>query len=84
MQIVKRSPTLRPVVMDRRKFWFGRKNLGLGIGPISWQGWLLGAAYLIVMIGLRSFLSLQAFKVALIIVSVAAVAVALWKFDRRR
>jgi hypothetical protein len=70
--------------MDRRKFWFGRKNFGLGIGPISWQGWLLGAAYLVVMMVLRSVLSEQAFKTALIVVSVAAVAVVLWKFDRRR
>ncbi|SEO57997.1 MULTISPECIES: hypothetical protein [unclassified Luteibacter] len=32
------------------KAWFGRKRVGWGIGPRSWEGWLAIAAYVALMI----------------------------------
>ena len=29
-----------------RQPWFGRKHIGFGIGPRSWQGWLVTLAYI--------------------------------------
>lgn len=30
-----------------RRPWFGRKRIGLGMRPISWQGWVLTVVYMI-------------------------------------
>ena len=27
--------------------WFGRKRVGWGVRPVSWQGWLLTVVYLL-------------------------------------
>lgn len=32
------------------KYWFGRKRLGFGFGPRSWQGWLVTLAYAAAML----------------------------------
>ena len=38
--------------------WFAPKRYGYGSGlPISWQGWLITIAYLVVVIGAATFLS---------------------------
>ncbi|SFW16335.1 hypothetical protein SAMN02800691_0028 [Luteibacter sp. UNCMF366Tsu5.1] len=34
----------------QRSYWFGRKRVGWGIGPTSWQGWAIMAAYTALMI----------------------------------
>jgi hypothetical protein len=40
----------RPII--GRKAWFGPRSLGWGWGPISWEGWAAGAAFLaIVFVG---------------------------------
>lgn len=33
------------------KAWFGPKRLGWGWGPIAWEGWLAGVAYLAIVFG---------------------------------
>jgi len=30
--------------------WFGRKKIGVGWGPTSWQGWLTLAGYVVLVI----------------------------------
>ncbi|WP_036140709.1 hypothetical protein [Luteibacter sp. 9135] len=33
--------------------WFGKKRIGWGIGPRSWQGWLVIAIYTVMMMAVR-------------------------------
>ncbi|MCY7339198.1 MAG: hypothetical protein LH465_04500 [Sphingomonas bacterium] len=38
--------------MDDRPVWFAPKRFGLGSGlPVSWQGWLVSATYIAVIVG---------------------------------
>jgi hypothetical protein len=30
--------------------WFGRRRLGWGLTPVSWQGWALTGAYVILVV----------------------------------
>jgi hypothetical protein len=39
----------------RFKGWFGRKQVGYGIGPRTWQGWLVSAIAVAALIGHRWF-----------------------------
>jgi MFS superfamily sulfate permease-like transporter len=32
--------------------WFGKKRIGWGIRPITWQGWMLSLIFLVIIIGL--------------------------------
>jgi len=36
-----------------RKPWFGPKRFGWGVGPRSWQGWLVTAAVIVVILVIR-------------------------------
>ncbi|MDQ0008030.1 hypothetical protein J2T07_000189 [Luteibacter jiangsuensis] len=74
--------------MDTQKtYWFGRKRFGWGIGPKSWQGWLVSAVYVAVLIGLRHLgpktLDHQVFLVLSIVSTLVFVGVIAWKFERR-
>ena len=37
--------------------WFGRKRFGWGLRPISWQGWLLTIAYVVIVVTLGATLA---------------------------
>ena len=37
----------------RFKGWFGRKQIGYGIGPRSWQGWLATTVVAAIVVGTR-------------------------------
>jgi hypothetical protein len=39
----------------RFKGWFGRKQIGYGIGPRSWQGWVVSAIAVAALVGHRWF-----------------------------
>jgi hypothetical protein len=39
----------------RFKGWFGRKAVGYGVGPRSWQGWLVSAVAIAALVGHRWF-----------------------------
>jgi hypothetical protein len=39
----------------RFKGWFGPKLIGYGIGPRSWQGWLVSAIAIAALVGHRWF-----------------------------
>ena len=38
-----------------RKPWFGPKRFGWGVGPRSWQGWLVTAVLIGVIFAVRQF-----------------------------
>lgn len=38
--------------MDEKKYWFKRKRYGWGWVPITWQGWLVIAIHVGVLLGL--------------------------------
>ncbi|WP_114238248.1 hypothetical protein [Dyella sp. C9] len=67
------------------KYWFGRKRLGWGFGPRSWQGWLTTLAYGVLMVFLPRLVAPagdHGVRVAVIIgLTVAFFAVFLWKLD---
>ena len=37
--------------MDKKPLWFKAKNYGWGWYPVTWQGWLVLAVYLLVIFG---------------------------------
>ena len=44
--------------MDNQPEWFSAKRYGYGTAlPISWQGWLVTAAYCLVVLGAAYFLA---------------------------
>lgn len=42
-----------------RHAWFGRKRIGWGFGPRSWQGWLTVFIYALLMMTLPAYLGRQ-------------------------
>lgn len=63
-------------------YWFGPKTIGVGIGPASWQGWLLTLAFVVFVIGavwVSRYIPNRTVATAFdIIVPIAALAVYLW------
>ena len=67
---------------DRSTFWFPAKRYGWGWGlPVSWQGWLVIAAYLALLFGgiyyfklMRATLCLVLYMLMLTVVLIAVVA----------
>lgn len=48
----------REMAVAGKKPWFAVKRYGYGVGlPISWEGWLVLSAYLLVVIGSALFMS---------------------------
>jgi hypothetical protein len=41
---------------ETKRYWFGPKRIGFGIGPRSWQGWLVMAIYVALVIMLKQWL----------------------------
>jgi hypothetical protein len=35
-----------------RRPWFGRRHIGFGVGPRTWQGWLVTAIYIGLALGI--------------------------------
>ena len=71
---------------SERTYWFGRKRIGWGVGPRSWQGWLVTAVYVVVLISLRHVGMLRAHHSYFVWIAgsltVAYLAVVVWKCDR--
>jgi hypothetical protein len=71
---------------NSRRGWFGPKRLGIGYGPRTWEGWLISAVYLIMMLGLRYVVSPRSehslFISILVLLTVAYAGVFIWKFER--
>jgi CubicO group peptidase (beta-lactamase class C family) len=42
---------------EGRMPWFGRKRFGWGLRPISWQGWSLTIAYVVIVLTLGATLA---------------------------
>lgn len=59
--------------------WFGRKRVGWGLRPVSWQGWAVTALYVLLVLGLGSGLSAHHFALflsALVVLSAVYLVVA--------
>ena len=59
--------------------WFGSKRIGWGLRPVSWQGWVLTALYVLLLTGLALGLATRhtsLFLVVVIVLTAASVAVA--------
>ena len=69
--------------MKTHRYWFGRKRLGVGIAPRSWEGWLVLALYA-VLIALTAPLALpRAEHLALVLgLPVALLLVVALKYQR--
>ena len=64
--------------------WFGRKRVGWGMRPISWQGWLLTVVYMIAIYAAARLLAADhraLFVGALAVVTALYIAVAWAKRD---
>ena len=62
-----------------RRPWFGRKRVGWGMRPVSWQGWLLTVVYMIVIYAAARLLAARhigAFFATLAVVTAIYIAVA--------
>jgi hypothetical protein len=73
------APLLGGPGFTGKRPWFGRKRLGYGIGPQTWQGWLLLAVLTALLITAASTAPMSAFfylaLAALIVVPLAVIAV---------
>lgn len=66
--------------------WFGRKRFGIGFGPRTWQGWLVTAIYVALMIGAPRVFQPKVGHGELAIVmgllTLAYLIILIWKADR--
>jgi hypothetical protein len=49
--------------------WFGRKRVGWGLRPVTWQGWLVTIVYIAIILALG--LTLSAHRTILFVTCVA-------------
>lgn len=59
--------------------WFGRKRIGWGLRPASWQGWALTGLYILVVLGAARTLAtrhMALFVITLVVATAAYVAIA--------
>ncbi len=54
--------------------WFGRKRVGWGLRPVSWQGWVLTMLYL--LIAYAAARALAAHHVVLFVIGLAVITAA--------
>ncbi|MEO6798411.1 MAG: hypothetical protein ABI178_00525 [Rhodanobacter sp.] len=70
----------------RSQGWFGRKRLGWGFGPRSWQGWLTVLIYALLMMTLPTYFGPQlgdrGVRIAWIGLTILFFVVFFWKFER--
>lgn len=83
------SPAAPPPDTDRPKYWFPAKRYGWGWGcPCTWQGWLVLAAYLILLpLAIWMFppeRTLPGFVVSVSGLSAVLVAICWWKGEPPR
>jgi len=67
-----------------RSYWFGRKRLGIGYGPRTWQGWVTVLVYGVLMASVPKVTATghPAFYVGgMVGITLAFLAVFLWKLD---
>lgn len=72
----------------RRTYWFGRKQIGWGVSPSSWQGWATITIYCVLMITLARLID-PAFHQVLavstkVVLTLALLLVIFLKFDRSK
>ena len=71
---------------NSKRGWFGPKRFGIGYGPRAWEGWLISAAYVMLVLGLRYVVSPQSehslFVSIIVFLTAAYAGVFIWKFER--
>jgi len=71
-------------VVAKRTYWFGRKQVGWGISPSSWQGWTVIAIYCASMIFLPRVIDPVAHHgveiAARVAFTLALLCIMFWKF----
>jgi hypothetical protein len=70
----------------RSQGWFGRKRLGWGFGPRSWQGWLTVLIYALLMMTLPAYFGPQlgdrGIRIVWIGLTILFFVVFFWKLER--
>ncbi len=62
---------------DKKTYWFPAKKYGFGWGlPITWQGWVVFALYLLIILGASLFLPTTSVIYSLVIT--VATAILIW------
>ena len=73
---------------DSSHYWFARKTIGWGWTPASWQGWLVTAAYVAIVVMLGRVFPPSAYRVdffgGILVVTALLLAVILLKGERRQ
>lgn len=67
-----------------RTYWFGRKRVGLGYGPRTWQGWAALLIYGVLMISVPRAIATGNHVLhvgSMLGLTIAFLAVFLWKLD---
>jgi len=69
-----------------KRYWFGRKRIGLGWGPRRWEGWLTVIVYALLMVTLPSYLAAwwgdTGVRVLWLGLTVAFLVIFFWKLER--
>lgn len=47
-----------------KRYWFGPKRVGFGIGPRSWQGWMVMVVYVALTVMLKQWVPPEAHRAA--------------------
>jgi len=70
-----------------KRYWFGPKRVGFGIGPRSWQGWMVMVAYVVVVVTLKQLLPPEAhqagFWTGFAVITAAVVGIAIVTYGPR-
>jgi hypothetical protein len=69
---------------SKTRFWFAAKRFGLGWGiPVTWQGWATVIVYAALLsAGMMSLPTRESRLLCLTLLSVALIAVVVWKGER--
>jgi hypothetical protein len=73
----------RKMVMDDRPKWFAPKRYGFGAGlPISWQGWLVLAFYVAIVVAAGSLLDHRLAQASIVVLATALLVIIFAKTTR--
>jgi hypothetical protein len=71
---------------DENRYWFGRKRIGWGWGPRSWQGWVTIIIYALLMMTVPDYLGPQlgsnGVRIVWIGLTVLLLVIFFWKLER--
>lgn len=69
------------------KYWFGRKRIGFGFGPRTWQGWLVTLVYALAMLTIPRLMAPaghhDVYVASMVGLTVVFFVIFFWKLDTR-